>query len=290
MKTNWNTYYLYHEGNADQVLKEIVHPAIKDTQVKLEKTVRFFFIRYFENGYHVRLRIDLSSEESPLFRSILSHHISFCESNSDMKMKIILKEAQYIPETERYGNAETIVYAENQFYASSRLILKQIAESGPLTASDRYSLALRTHLAFFKGMELSHEHIIQLCDRFVESWLPVPLSLDPDQQDEYKDGLLVAFQKQFYLYQEFLYKNAKDIWNPPQDIEQDPFLLRFIEANRKVRKEYTGSQLPDEATDEAILSFIHMTNNRAGIVNSEESYLIFLIRQTIAQIKNHDYQ
>lgn len=283
METNWDTYYLYHEGNADQVLKEIVHPAIKDIQVKLEKTVRFFFIRYFENGYHIRLRIDLSSEESPLFRSILTHHISSYESHSDLN--IILKEALYIPETERYGNAETIVHAENQFYASSWFILRQIAESGPLTASDRYSLALKTHLAFFKGMELSHEHIIQLCDRFVESWLPVPLSLDPDEQDGYKDGLLAAFQKQFYLYQEFLYKNARDIWNP-----QDPFLLRFIEANRKVRKEYTDSQLPAETTDEAILSFIHMTNNRAGIVNSEESYLLFLIRQTITQIKNHDNQ
>ncbi|OPB89104.1 thiopeptide-type bacteriocin biosynthesis protein [Elizabethkingia ursingii] len=283
MKKNWETYYLYHEGNADQVLKEIVHPAIDEVQYKLKKTVKFFFIRYFENGYHIRLRFLLSPEESPLFRSLLTHHIS------DSGIKIILKEARYIPETERYGNSDTIVYAENQFYASSCFVLNQLTESIPLTVSERYSIALNTHLAFFKGMGLSSEYSLHLCDKFVESWLPITVSFDANEKEQYKESLLSAFQRQFDLYKDSLYKNAINFWNLA-DTSRDPFTLQFIETNREVNKKYTDSHLSAEAIDEALLSFIHMTNNRIGIINSEESYLLFLVRQTINLIKDYDHQ
>ena len=283
MKKNWETYYLYHEGHADQVLKEIVHPTIDEVQYKLKKTIKFFFIRYFENGYHIRLRLLLSPEESPLFRSLLTHYIS------DSDIKIILKEAQYIPETERYGNSDTIVYAENQFYASSCFILNQLTENIPLTVSERYSIALNTHLAFFKGMGLSCEYSLQLCDKFVESWLPIPASFDANEQEQYKESLLSAFQQQFDLYKDSLYKNAINFWNLA-DTSRDPFTLQFIETNREVNKKYTDSHLSAEAIDEALLSFIHMTNNRIGIINSEESYLLFLVRQTITLIKDYDHQ
>ena len=283
MKKNWETYYLYHEGHADQVLKEIIHPAIDEVQYKLKKTVKFFFIRYFENGYHIRLRLLLSPEESPLFRSLLTHYIS------DSGIKIILKEAQYITETERYGNSDTIVYAENQFYASSYFILNQLTESIPLTVSERYSIALNTHLAFFKGMGLSSEYSLHLCDKFVESWLPIPVSFDANEKEQYKESLLSAFQRQFDLYKDSLYKNAINFWNLA-DTSRDPFTLQFIETNREVNKKYTDSHLSAEAIDEALLSFIHMTNNRIGIINSEESYLLFLVRQTITLIKDYDHQ
>ncbi|MET7038307.1 thiopeptide-type bacteriocin biosynthesis protein [Elizabethkingia miricola] len=282
MKKNWETYYLYYEDHADRVLKEIVHPVIEDIQYKLKKTVKFFFIRYFENGYHIRLRVLLFPEESPLFRSILTYYIS------DSDIKIILKEAQYIPETERYGNSDTIVYAENQFYASSRFVLNQLTESVPIKVSERYSIALNTHLAFFKGLGLSLEYSLQLCDKFVESWLPIPASFDANEQEQYKKSLLAAFQQQFDLYKDSLYSNALNFWNLP-DTSRDFFTLAFIKINRGVIKKYTDSHLPAEAIDEALLSFIHMTNNRIGIVNSEESYLLFLVRQTITLIKDYDH-
>ncbi|KUY17536.1 hypothetical protein BAZ12_01310 [Elizabethkingia miricola] len=282
MKKNWETYYLYYEDHADRVLKEIVHTVIEDIQYKLKKTVKFFFIRYFENGYHIRLRLLLFPEESPLFHSLLTYYIS------DSDIKIILKEAQYIPETERYGNSDTIVYAENQFYASSRFVLNQLTESVPIKVSERYSIALNTHLAFLKGLGLSSEYCLQLCDKFVESWLPIPASFDSNEQEQYKKSLLAAFQQQFDLYKDSLYSNAVNFWNLP-DTSRDSFTLEFIKINREINKKYTDSYLPAEAIDEALLSFIHMTNNRIGIINSEESYLLFLVRQTITLIKDYDY-
>ncbi|SFN00816.1 thiopeptide-type bacteriocin biosynthesis domain-containing protein [Chryseobacterium oleae] len=287
MQKHWKTYYIYHTGNADDLLKEIIHPSLLDINKKREKEVQFFFIRYFENGYHIRLRLLLNAEESTLFLTILKEHISGYEHLN--KVRLELKQAEYIPETERYGNANTIKYAEDQFWVSSRFVLHYLVQSDPLTASERYLLALKTHFAFFKGMGLSRSYSQQLSEKFVKSWLPVPFSDHPDEQEQNRKTVLSAFQQQFESYQNVLQESIEEFWNS-LGTTTDPFLKQYLEMNKKVWKDYTQAQLSLEALDEVLLSFIHMTNNRLGIVNAEESYLLFLILKTIPLIKDYDSQ
>ncbi|MCT2564033.1 thiopeptide-type bacteriocin biosynthesis protein [Chryseobacterium herbae] len=287
MQKHWNTYYIYHTGNADDLLKDIVHLSVLDINKKVGKGVKFFFIRYFENGYHIRLRLLLNTEESTMFFPVLKKHISVYEHLNQVHLK--LKQAEYIPETERYGNSNTITHAEDQFWASSRFVLHHLVQNDPLTVSERYLLALKTHFAFFKGMGLSRNDSQQLCDKFVQSWLPVPFSDDPDEQKQNRKTVLSAFQQQFESYQTLLQDSIEEFWNS-LNTTTDPFLQQFLEMNEKVWKNYTEAQLSSEALDEALLSFIHMTNNRLGIVNAEESYLLFLILQTIPLIKDYDQQ
>ncbi|NIF05097.1 hypothetical protein F3J23_06540 [Chryseobacterium sp. Tr-659] len=287
MEKLWKTYYLFHESHADPVLIGIVHPSIMDIEEKLEKEVKFFFIRYFENGYHIRLRLLLTAEETDSFYFLLKDRISAYEHlNED---RIVLKEAQYIPETDRYGNTETITIAEDQFYASSRFILHCLVQNHPLTNSERYLLALKIHLAFFKGMELSQNYSLQLCDTFVQSWLPVPFSENADEQEQNRKNILNAFQIQLDSYQHLLIENLTIFWNT-SDTTEDSSLEEFLGSNKEVFAKYTQSQLASEAIGEALLSFIHMANNRLGIVNAEESYIIFFIMRIIPLIKNYDHK
>ncbi|WP_223609298.1 thiopeptide-type bacteriocin biosynthesis protein [Chryseobacterium sp. OSA05B] len=287
MQKHWNTYYIYHTGNADDFLKEIVHPSVLDINEKLAKEVQFFFIRYFENGYHIRLRLLLNVEESTLFLTILKDYISGYEHLN--KVHLELKQAEYIPETERYGNDHTIAYAETQFWASSRFVLHHLEQNIPLTNSERYLLALKTHFAFFKGMGLSRNDSQQLCDKFVQSWLPLPFSNDLGEQEQNRKTVLSAFQQQFKAYQALLQESIEEFWNS-LDTTADLSVQQYLEMNEKVWKGYVQSPLSSEALDEALLSFIHMTNNRLGIVNAEESYLLFLIMRTIPLIKDYDQQ
>lgn len=287
MEECWHSYYIYHTGDADLLLKEVVHPSVHDIQEKLGKEVKFFFIRYFENGYHIRLRILLSGEESVRFLSILKHFIVAYEDFNGIHL--ILKEAQYIQETERYGNADTIAHAESQFCASSWFILDNLVQNSPLTSSERYLFAMKTHLLFFKGMKLSLHYSQQLCDRFIQSWLPVPFSENPEKQEENGKSILSAFQQQFETYQTLLCESLSAFW-VSLDNTEDPFVQEFLETNYRVWKEYTHSQLPSDAVDETLLSFIHMTNNRIGIVNAEESYLLFLLMKTISLLNDYDQQ
>lgn len=285
MKKNWKTYYLFHDHHADPVLTEVVHPLIQNIEKKLEREVKFFFIRYFEDGYHIRLRLLLTTEESALFFPLLKDQISVYEDL--IKSNIVLKEAQYIPETDRYGNTATISYAEDQFYASSRFILHHLAENSPLSASGRYLFALKTHLAFFKGMGLSQSHILQLCGQFVQSWLPVPYSGNADENEQNRKNVLDVFQNQFNAYQAALAEHLTEFRNAA-DTGEDSFLQQFLASNRNVFIQYSQSQLSSDAINEALLSFIHMANNRLGIVNAEESYILFLLMNIIPLLKIYD--
>ncbi|MBL1220576.1 thiopeptide-type bacteriocin biosynthesis protein [Chryseobacterium sp. L7] len=285
METNWKTYYLYHKDHADTVLKGVVHPCIENIETALKREVQFFFIRYFENGYHIRLRLLLTDEESDDVLSLLKDHITAYENLSGDS--ITLKEAEYIPETERYGNTKTMIYAEEQFCASSRFILHNLVQNNPLTASERYLLALKTHLVFFKGSEFPQSSIQQLCDKFIQSWLPVPFSENADEQEQDRKNVLNAFQNQFDLYRNVLTENLTEFWNS-LDQPTDSLFQEFLKTNKKVFKGYSQSRLSADAVDEALLSFIHMANNRLGIVNAEESYILFLIMQMIPLIHNYD--
>lgn len=285
MKTNWKTYYLYHKDHADAVLKGVVHPCIENIGTALEREVQFFFIRYFENGYHIRLRLLLTDEEPDDVLSLLKDHITAYENLSGDS--ITLKEAEYIQETERYGNSKTMIYAEEQFYASSRFTLHHLVQNSPLTASERYLLALKTHLVFFKGLEFPKSHIQQLCDKFIQSWLPVPFSENADEQEQDRKNVLAAFQNQFDLYRNVMTENLTEFWNS-LDQPTDSLFQEFLETNKKVFKGYSQSRLSADTVDEALLSFIHMANNRLGIVNAEESYILFLIMQMIPLIHNYD--
>lgn len=287
MKKIWNTWYLYDHGNADHLLKEIVYPSLRNIEEKLEKEVKFFFIRYFENGFHIRLRLLLSDDESAVFFSVLKDQISEYEKHHGVTLT--LKEAVYIRETERYGNEDTISFAESQFDASSRFVLHHLMENSSLTASERYLLALKTHFVFFKGMRLSRIYSQDLCDQFIQSWLPLPFTKDAGEEEQNRKGILSAFQKQFEVCQTLLYESISEFWTS-LDTTTDPFTVQFLKANHEVWKEYTQSPLSEHDLNEALLSFIHMTNNRLGIINSEESYLLFLMKQTISLIQNYDNQ
>ncbi|PIF46308.1 thiopeptide-type bacteriocin biosynthesis protein [Chryseobacterium sp. 52] len=285
MEKLWNTYYIYHPDDADRLLKEVVDPAVQNLQEVLTEEVKFFFIRYFENGYHIRLRLLLSAEKAKVFLLILKDHISVYEQRNGVFLE--LKEAEYIPETERYGNENTIAHAENQFCASSQFVLHHLTQNSPLTASERYLLAMKTHFAFFKGMRLSQEYSRELCEKFVQSWLPLPISDNPDEHEQNSKDLWSVFQRQFESYQPLLYENIVMFWNS-LDATTDLFTKQFLKENHKIWQEYVQSKLPLKALEEALLSFIHMTNNRWGIINAEESYLLFLIMRTLPLIKDYD--
>ncbi|ASK29767.1 hypothetical protein CEY12_06445 [Chryseobacterium sp. T16E-39] len=285
MQKSWNTYYIYYGGSADQILKEIVHPSIEDVQQSMEKELKFFFIRYFENGYHIRLRLFLSAKESILFKSMLANHVSVYEHIN--KAAIVVRETEYIPEIGRYGNADTIKYAESYFYESSRFVLHHLVTKEPLTISERYLLALKTHMIFLKGMGFSKNYSQQLCDKFIQSWLPVPFSQDSNEYEQNRKSIRSAFQIQFETYQDLLCEPLAEFWNS-LDTTTDVFIKQFLEANGKIWSKYNQAQLSSNALEEVLLSFIHMTNNRLGIVNSEESYLLFLIMKTIPLIKDYD--
>ncbi|MFK2796441.1 MULTISPECIES: lantibiotic dehydratase [Bacillus cereus group] len=116
-KVKWNHFniYLPHEHHDDFLgafLFEFINK-LKDNGV----VSKFFFIRYFDDRHHIRVRLSPSSKyENDLIDDYLAKGV--------IKGDIIdYSPGKYEPEYERYGGLSTISSAEDFFCADSSLIL-----------------------------------------------------------------------------------------------------------------------------------------------------------------------
>jgi thiopeptide-type bacteriocin biosynthesis protein len=115
---------------ADSLILNIISPLL-DRHHKLIK--RWFFIRYFENGYHLRLRIEASGDNLGLLLTTL--HKQLLTSKKDH----LVKEYQagvYRRELERYG-PDLIDKIEDIFFAGTQLVVAFLNAhtNGSLTTS-----------------------------------------------------------------------------------------------------------------------------------------------------------
>lgn len=85
---------------------------------------RFFFLRYGKDGHHLRFRIRLSgAADVPAAVEFLRA----AEQEAGVALRV--EEAEYEPETDKYGGAEGVELAERQFHRSSLLALSCIGRT-----------------------------------------------------------------------------------------------------------------------------------------------------------------
>jgi thiopeptide-type bacteriocin biosynthesis protein len=65
----WTSAHFFHQGDLDRLIVKLVGPVISEIE-RDDPTTEFFFVRYWEGGPHVRLR--LSMEPSPTFRNLIA--------------------------------------------------------------------------------------------------------------------------------------------------------------------------------------------------------------------------
>lgn len=121
--TEWLYFEIFcHTAQADQLLTGPIAKFLtaNDTLIK-----KWFFIRYDEDGAHLRLRIHLNDRRDHhiVSDSLMAHLDEEWSTGviSDIRIKV------YRRELERYG-ADTIEQAEKQFYIDSRYILLILQE------------------------------------------------------------------------------------------------------------------------------------------------------------------
>ncbi|GAA4326225.1 lantibiotic dehydratase [Mucilaginibacter gynuensis] len=101
---------------ADELLIIIIHPLTKKFAAQLE---RWFFIRYNEDGHHIRLRLKGSNDVLAKLLAAIQHRLIRHRLGSVLHQFEI---SIYDREIERYG-ADFIEIAENIFHEGSRLVL-----------------------------------------------------------------------------------------------------------------------------------------------------------------------
>ena len=160
------SYSLYYYP-FDDLLKDVIVPFLEK-----EKIETFFFIKFFEEGPHVRLRLNGPNKtEKSLYEKLKFYFEAYSKknpTNKDLFQKHYkeafnpkwkfdkIEKMAYQSEKERYGgNEDTMTLFEEQFQVSSKNILNFLVDNNDMTYSNKLGYALKSGISLIKSTGLS---------------------------------------------------------------------------------------------------------------------------------------
>ena len=276
---------LRFKGNA-RALNEIVKPALID-----------HFECYFKD--HPTKR------EDPDWLKDVADQYQWFENNS-------VQFIPYEPEIKRYGGPVSMLLSEQQFQASSRAILEIIKESKDWDYTRALGAAIQLHLGFAYGLGMDLQEASDFYTRLYQNWLPrayyfFEKDVSKDELDKRKKETLDAFELNFKQQKATLLPFFETVWEAlteGREFEQE-WLNQWVNDMRAI-----GDQLKAIQNDGKLVppewyvmknptsihqrkqqerwgiydSYIHMTNNRLGILNRDEGFLGYLIKESLNAI------
>ncbi len=325
----WLSAHLYYNEPWEQFLTEAVLP-FADITMRTGITKSFFFIRYWERGPHIRLRFQVESEKlQTIFEPNLEEHFkNYFESRPSLRTEPkyppgfpkdykwypnnSFRYETYQPELKRYGGKTGVAIAEEQFQASSKVVLESMLEkTGKWTYDDALGLAIKLHLSFVHSVGMTKEEACRFFEAYFHNWLPSAFQFklkntSAKEQEKQKQEKLTAFNDAYILQKKSLVTYHKVMWdNLESEGEFDDQLLRnWISSNKdtgiKLRtaqqdqllsprskaNRYTFTEGPPANFElwEHYADYIHMTNNRLGVLNQDEGYLGFLMMKSMNEM------
>lgn len=151
-------------STADRVLLDVVAPLARDVVASGEAD-RWFFIRYGDSGWHLRIRFHGVPEA--LRAAVLPKlELAVTPLIQDGRLSRFLLDT-YEREVERYGGPEGIDLAEQLFHADSDAVIEilEMVEEGDEGHDERWRLALAGSAAFLSDLGLSLEEKATLMER-----------------------------------------------------------------------------------------------------------------------------
>lgn len=320
----WLAAYLYHAEPWEEFLLKIMKPFVDDVMGKA-LAEQFFFIRFWEQGPHIRLRFKgetdiLQKQVKPrleyYFLDYFKEHPSVRQEPEDMDKwpadrrwfpNDSVQYIEYDPEVERYGGPYAILIAEKQFEISSRTVLAVIEESGSWDYDRALGAAIQLHLGFAFALGMNLTEAAEFYSRIAMHWFAsaygYTAGISPEELKERREITMKAFEENFQRQKDTLVSFHQTLWaalTEGMEFEQE-WLNLWIQRIRTIAEELKGIQRqnqlvipqwfqpePDKKTPvdrqywwPVLESYIHMTNNRLGILNRDEAYLGYLIKESI---------
>ncbi len=329
-KPSWHAAYLYYAEPWHPFLGQFLYGWIQENLVSAG--VPYFFIRYWEQGPHIRFRFFCGPATANIVRQRLetAYH-GYCqkqpanydyygfspedlvEINEAWRPNNSLHWVQYEPEIQRYGGIHGLPLCEAHFNDSSSAVLQMLHQEASWSYTHGLTAALQMHLLFARAANLSPEELLQLFHFVFLSWFPRAVdetnSLTAEERVQKQNEILKLFQQQWDKQREALQPFITTMWQTPEadmaEVLETPVYTFYQKSRETVRQleaafdqgklENPGwlNYLPNsnelsekQKTLWAIYgSFIHMTNNRLGVLNRDEGFIAFLIKQGIEGMK-----
>lgn len=313
--SEWLSAHLYHPGSFDVLLLRGVGPLV-EALIDCEAIDGFFFVRYWDGGPHIRLRLKGNRERldkvaGPRLHdhfSLYPNRASFTPDQLGVKREdqspITVVTAQYVPEVERYGGHHGIAIAERQFEASSRAVLGFLEASCTYDYSCSIGMALQMHLSLVRSFAMSQEEASRLFRHLAREELAYaypPYAGQMPTHPSLTETVLAAFQRGFRAARSDLVPRLRTIWDTPSPEKpaQGQWFVTWDRSMRKIGEELREAHLQGllntptahsarcdtfaEDVRGILSSYIHMTNNRLGVLNRDEPFVAFMLARGIEE-------
>ncbi|MCF6471837.1 hypothetical protein FAF44_26090 [Nonomuraea sp. MG754425] len=113
----WVSAHLFYQGSLDRVLTGLVGPLLRELPAE-----RAFFLRYWDGGPHVRLRVlPADPADEPGIRDLIGERATrffAAEPSADL-----LGDAEYLRRARRFGAREGVAFAERMYANNSAVFL-----------------------------------------------------------------------------------------------------------------------------------------------------------------------
>ncbi|MET9800422.1 thiopeptide-type bacteriocin biosynthesis protein [Streptomyces sp. NPDC006368] len=279
----WHSHHLFlHSGteDTDAFLTRWLAPHL-DGLVASGQAARWFFIRYGEDGPHLRIRVQgLSARAAAELPGALARAAKERPAVTGPWPSYHgeVRAVEYVPETGRYGGPRALPTAEEVFVLSSRLAVEALR-----TLRDRTGGAARLTLA----ADLAHATAYALgMDRLAAArWLRrhasgwrwvTEVALLPGAAVHTRVHTVYAAQRTA------LRQRARDLREGLEGDTGEPWLLEWVqrvrEADERLRTELA---VPDTALPWVWASQLHMLFNRLGVSPDEERAVCLLAARTL---------
>lgn len=265
----WCSWHLhaFERDDYSRVAARVL-PGLVDAFVGGVAVDRLFFVRYFDAGGHhlrVRLRLDPTGagdgDEVDRAGSIVGLVAKSCGLTAVAE--------SFDPETARYGGAEFLSPALDFFAVSSLAALDWLAEHAAEPRPRQLSSILEILLAQAVAMARGLDELRGLVDYFAD-WRE-RASVPTTKGDQ-------VFDQRSETYEAWLRARIDATLSSSGD--------RLIEGARALAQ--ATRRLAGEELRAALGSQMHMTGNRLGLLNAEESYLTRLLSRSLARATEVD--
>lgn len=282
----WMSLHLFYEGPWLDLLKHYIKPFLM-TQINVGNAKSYFYVRYYEGGPHIRVRILIEKEKYLFFEQVVKDYFYKVqkilsvtryvknEFSEDSIANDFCRFINYEPEYERYGGHDRMSIAEDQFFLSSAICL-DIIESTE-NYSQRMWKALSLQLAIYSVFKYSTQHVLSIIDAYTNLW-----SSDLFQEEDgvnsgrdiihSMDGAVSLIPKQNIIA---ISKLWDEINSSSVSIETPAIVNLWLDGMKVIKEMLDLVSDNNTSTNYSgiIGSYIHMTNNRLGINNYDEIYL-----------------
>lgn len=268
----WLSAHLFYTGSAEKLLCNIVQPFLKQIELLLHSTCPYFFIRYAEEGLHLRLRLQIKSHFLQTVKTMLEADLS--------DSGITIKYVPYVPEINRYGNQHTLAIAESLFHASAACSIVYLTTGQPWDTAAALLAACQMHLCFFHALQADSKMTQKICTHFVQAWLTNLKAPDNPSFEKLNEHLFILYNRQAHLLQQM----ALTLWRQLQTEKAPTPLQNYSNTCRPLLGQYKNAGLTEDSFHYALRSLLHMTNNRLGLPNKEEAWCVFITEQCLQYI------